>query len=523
MAVEEILPVVIFFFYEANSQVFVSQSFNIAACMAFPAICRGNRFWWWVSSMSPVQSLVAPEREASQDNLVSGAVSDLEESARMTSAQWQADKPVPVEGPKPWHVLLATWLGGVFDGMDSSIFAIVLHPALSELLGTNGHTLAKSADTLIGQHGSYIIALFMLGWALGAMMFGALADKIGRARTLTITILLYALCTGLCAFVHNWWELGLCRFLVGAGIGGEMGVGAVMLSECWPGKSRIHAVSFMATSLGFGYLLTALLNLGLGHFGWRYLFLAGITPAFLTVYIRTKLKESHHFQNLQEEKKLAAGKPESERSDDEKKLLRSGFHDLLQGETLKKTAIVSALTSTAIITWWAVIAWIPAWINQMTGALAVEERSYAMFFKDFGMIASGLAGGFLIRKFGYARCMGMSCLMAFICTVTMFTTVKSMTPLLFAWVTAVGFFAHVPFVLLWIYIPELYETRIRSTAFGVSYNIGRFLAAAAAIGGGELIRLFGGSYAMAASSVASVYLVGAVVSFFMPKTSGELK
>lgn len=419
------------------------------------------------------------------------------------------------EGAKPWHVLLATWLGGVFDGMDSSIFAIVLYPALSQLLGTSSHTV-------VGQHGSYIIALFMLGWALGAIIFGALADKIGRAKTLTITILLYAICTGLCATSQSWWELGLYRFLVGAGIGGEMGVGAVMLSECWPGKSRIHAVSFLATSLGFGYLLTACLNLWLGHFGWRYLFLAGITPAFLTVYIRAKLKESSHFQESQAAKKIAESKPEHERNEHEQTLLRSGFSEIARGENLRKTIIVSCLTSTAIITWWAVIAWIPAWINQITGALAVEERSYAMFFKDFGMIASGVLGGFLIKKFGYSRCMAVSCFMAFLCTVTMFTTVKSMGPALYAWVLLVGFFAHVPFVLLWIYIPELYQTRIRGTAFGVSYNIGRFLAAAAAVGGGELIRLFGGSYAMAASSVASVYLLGVIVSFFMPKTEGKL-
>ncbi len=461
--------------------------------------------------MSPIESTVS-----SRESGVSEECDPISDEASAVAGVPGGISPSNAyEGPKPWHVLLATWLGGVFDGMDSSIFAIVLHPALSELLGTK-------SDSLIGQHGSYIIALFMVGWALGAIMFGALADKIGRARTLTITILLYAICTGLCALSHNWWELGAYRFLVGAGIGGEMGVGAVMLSECWPGKSRIHAVSFMATSLGFGYMLTALLNLGLGHLGWRYLFLAGITPAFLTVYIRAKLKESHHFQNVQEEKRLANSKPESERNDEEKKVLRSAFRDLLEGENLRNTVVVSALTSTAIITWWAVIAWIPAWINQMTGALAVEERSIAMFFKDFGMIASGLAGGFLIRKFGYRRCMGISCLMAFICTVSMFTTVKSFTPALFAWVTAVGFFAHVPFVLLWIYIPELYETRIRSTAFGVSYNIGRFLAAAAAIGGGQLIRIFGGSYALAASSVASVYLIGVIVSFFMPKTGGKL-
>lgn len=189
------------------------------------------------------------------------SAADPEHAANQSSAVDESEKS-PFTGPSRWHVLLATWLGGVFDGMDSSIFAMVLFPCLSELLHTSSHSV-------VGQHGSYIISLFMLGWAVGAMFFGSLADHIGRSKTLTITILLYAVCTGLCAWAHNWQELGLYRFLVGAGIGGEMGIGAVLLNECWPGKTRVYAVGAMATSLGFGYFLTAILNLWLGAGGGR--------------------------------------------------------------------------------------------------------------------------------------------------------------------------------------------------------------------------------------------------------------
>lgn len=415
----------------------------------------------------------------------------------------------------PWHALLATWLGGVFDGMDSSIFAIVLFPALSELLQTKSHAM-------VGVHGSYIIALFMLGWALGAMFFGSLADKIGRTKTLTLTILLYALCTGLCATAHNWWELGIYRFLVGAGIGGEMGVGAVLLSECWPNKSRLYAVGAMATSLGFGYLLTASLNLMLGPYGWRWLFVAGIAPAFLTVYIRTKLKESAHFESIQEERAHILAKAKHERTAKEAHLLSSGLTDLFNRNNLSKTLMVALLTSSAIIGWWSVLAWIPAWINQITGTLAVNERSSVMFCKDFGMILSGILGGWMIMKLGYRKTMGIAFLMALFTTTSMFLSIKSFTPAIFAWVMAVGFFAHVPFVLLWAYIPELYETRIRSTAFGVTYNIGRILAAVFALGSGELIKAFSGNYALAAACVAGIYLIGFVVSFMMPRTGGVL-
>ncbi len=414
-----------------------------------------------------------------------------------------------------WHVMIATWLGGMFDGMDSSIFAIVLYPALSEMLNTKSHAI-------VGLHGSYIIAIFMVGWAIGAILFGMMADYIGRARTMTITILLYALCTGLCALAHNWWELGLYRFLVGAGIGGEMGVGAVMLSECWPNKSRVFAIGAMASALGCGYMCTATLNLFLGHHGWRWLFVAGVVPAFLTVYIRYKLKEPEQFNEVQALKTAALAKPKSERSDEEHKLLRLTFLELLEPENFKNTVAVVSLTSVAIIAWWAVLAWIPAWINQLTGDLAVEQRSYAMYFKDTGMILSGIIGSWIISKLGYKKCTILTFLIAFLVTTGMFLTVKSFSYVLLAWILAVGFFCHVPFVILWTYIPELFEARIRSTAFGVCFNIGRFAAAFAALGSGSLIAFFSGSYAIAASSIASVYLLGIVAAFYMPKPPGKL-
>jgi len=419
------------------------------------------------------------------------------------------------DGPKPWHVLLATWLGGVFDGFDSSIFAMVLFPAVSELIGSK-----DSAS--VGQFGSYIIALFLVGWAIGAAFFGWLADRIGRAKTLTLTILVYALCTGLCATAHTWWEMGLYRFLVGAGIGGEMGIGAVLLTECWPKKSRLHAVGFMATSLGFGYLLTASLNLALGGFGWRWLFVAGIAPAFLTLYIRSKLKEPENFTRMQDAREQAKNTHHDERTEEQHELMKSTFATLISPENIRKTVIVSMLTSCAIIAWWAVLSWIPSWINQITGDLAVEQRSHVMFFKDIGMILSGILGGFIISKLGYRKCMGWTFTLAFIATVAMFMSFKTFTPMIFPFILAVGFFAHVPFVLLWGYIPELFQTRIRGTAFGITYNVGRLVAAAAAVLSGELIKVFGGSYATAASCVACIFLLGTIVSFFMPKPCGKM-
>ncbi|MBS2006425.1 MAG: MFS transporter [Cyanobacteria bacterium SZAS TMP-1] len=433
----------------------------------------------------------------------------------MKTAPVPVEATTEVEAPLPWHTFVATWLGGVFDGMDSSIFAMVLYPALSDLLHTTSHAE-------VGQVGSYIIAMFMVGWAIGAVFFGWLADRIGRARTLAITILLYALFTGLCAAAGNWWQLGLCRFLVGAGIGGEMGIGAVLLSECWPKKTRIFALSAQATSLGTGYLCTAGLNYALGGFGWRYLFVAGIIPAFLTVYMRLKLKDSDHFHEARGKLHEAKNKAAEHRTSEDHALLESPFKTVWNKENRRKTLIVGSLTSCAIIAWWAVLSWIPAWINQITGDLAVSERSSAMLFKEIGMILSGILGGFMIRHLGYRKCMTTTFVLAFFSVLVLFLGFKSFGPWMYPAILCVGFFAHVPFALLWSYIPELYPTSIRSTAFGITYNMGRILAALAALGSGFLIKVFGGSYALAACSFAAIYLVGAAAALYMPEPSGDM-
>ena len=260
----------------------------------------------------------------------------------------------------------------------------------------------------------------------------------------------------------------------------------------------------------------------LGGFGWRWLFVAGIAPAFLTLYIRTKLKEPENFTRMQDARTEAINTHADSRTDAQHELLKPAFSTLISKENLRKTVIVSMLTSCAIIAWWAVLSWIPSWVNQITGGLAVEQRSHVMIFKDLGMIMSGILGGLIITKLGYKKCMAWTFTLAFIATVGMFMSFKEFTPLIFPAIFAVGFFAHVPFVLLWGYIPELYETRIRSTAFGVTYNVGRFFAAAATLISGELIRLLGGSYAMAASWVAGVFLLGTVVALFMPKPCGKM-
>ena len=151
-----------------------------------------------------------------------------------------------------WTVLLMTWLGFLFDLMDSTLYTMVMGPALQDLLGP-----AASVQN-IGWYGGLIFSIFLVGWALGGIVFGILADYVGRKRTLMITILIYAVFTGLAGLAGSWWELGAYRFLTGLGVGGEWAAGAAILAETWPEKARAKGAAILQTSAGMGYLAAAL-------------------------------------------------------------------------------------------------------------------------------------------------------------------------------------------------------------------------------------------------------------------------
>ncbi|MBY0356872.1 MAG: MFS transporter [Candidatus Obscuribacterales bacterium] len=397
-----------------------------------------------------------------------------------------------------WQTLIATWLGTFFDGMDASIFVLVLFPTLSELLHTKSHSI-------IAWHGALILATFMIGWTVGSAIFGMIADRFGRVRTMIFTILLYAVCTALCATSHNWMELAFYRFFVGCGIGGEVSVGAVLLAEAWKGSSRYWATGILCSSFGAGYLFTALLNYGIGSFGWRWLYLAGALPALLTIYIRLKLKDSPCF--LENQTNMVS----------KQKSCLTKFSILFDQEHRQRTVCVIGLAAATIVGYWAILSWIPAWINQLVGSsTAVNERSTAAVILNIGSIASSLIFGLLYERIGRVNSFRLAFGGALISCLAMFTSVTTYGPLLLFWAFMVGFFAAAPFVSLFIYVPELYDTQIRSTAFGTSVQSGRIFAAIASLAAGQLISAMGGSYAVAGATVSTVYLVGFLATAFMP-------
>src|SRR5438046_6232195 len=195
----------------------------------------------------------------------------------MINVSSDASRPTPLT-PNQIRGFWAAWGGWAVDGMDSFIYALVLVPALTELLPRSG--LAPSAAN-IGYYGSLLFALFLIGWGL-SMAWGPLADRFGRVRTLMLTILCYSLFTFLGAVATSVWQLAIFRLIAGVGIGGEWSMGGTFVAEEWPEDRRTRGAGYMHTGYYVGFFLAAILNSLIGaKYGWRVLFAVGGRPALL--------------------------------------------------------------------------------------------------------------------------------------------------------------------------------------------------------------------------------------------------
>ncbi len=207
-----------------------------------------------------------------------------------------------------WFVLLVAALGWMFDCLDQQLFTLSRQPAMRDLLAESGRNAAE--------YGGYATAIFLLGWASGGLMFGVLGDRIGRAKTMFLTILLYSLCTGLSAFSRGFWDFALFRFLTGLGVGGEFAVGVALVAEVMPDRARPHALGLLQALSTIGNVSSAVIAIGCAKAGswlaqwhvlgvtltpWRAMFLVGILPALLALLIRRRLKEPERWEAVAHE------------------------------------------------------------------------------------------------------------------------------------------------------------------------------------------------------------------------------
>jgi MFS family permease len=433
-------------------------------------------------------------------------------------------------------VLLAAFLGWLFDGYEIGLFPVVARPALQDLLGQLG-------DSHVGPWMGRITACFLVGAAGGGLVFGWLGDRIGRVKAMALSILTYSLVTGLGYFAQSPIHLGMVRFVSALGMGGQWSLGVALVMECWPENWRPMLAGAMGAAANVGFLLvgvTARLH-EVTPESWRWMMIVAALPAFLVVFI-------------------IAFVPESERWKQSVKEVKS--HPLAEifAPALRKQSLLAiAFASVALIGTWGSVQWLPLWSNQMASeagaralkashpewyqpasadlpkaqaeAKAAAERDVRRYVSDatanmqviqgIGAILGTLLAPLIGARLGRRPAYFLLCLASLVVCAVVFRTITTYSAVflgcgLLMSLTTASFYGWFP-----LYFPELFPTRVRATGQGLSYNFGRVFAAVGALVQGSLVAAFGGSYAQAGAIVTLIYLAGMALIWLAPETKGK--
>ncbi len=377
-----------------------------------------------------------------------------------------------------WTVLFAAWLGWGFDVFDGLLFNYVAPNCVPTLLGLPlGSPEAKAAAL---QWTGILTSVLLIGWAIGGIIFGKVADRIGRTKTLLLTMVLYALGTAACAFAPNIWFLAVCRIVASLGIGGEWAAGAAMVAEVVPENRRVEAGALLYTSAPMGLFLATFLTFQITgvYFNdpavsWRYVFLCGLIPAAVAFVVRLFIKEPERWKRVAEGEAAAKLK------------------ELFSPQYLRLTISGFCMAITALIMWWSCNAFIPviakglaAQNSQLLGLDAATTEATGQqwvkiatnSFNLGGLIGTLLtvpAAKFLGRKkmfFIYFLLSAAAIMAAFKLDLEPYTRLYMYFPI---GLTVFGVFGSFTY-----YLPELFPTRLRGTGAGFTYNVGRLVAAA---------------------------------------------
>jgi MFS family permease len=407
----------------------------------------------------------------------------------------------------------AAWLGWTLDGMDSFIYALVLVPALRDLLPRSGIAADQSN---IGLYGGILFAIFLLGWGC-AFLWGPLADRFGRVRTLVLTILCYSLFTFLGCVAGNIWQLAIFRFLAGAGIGGEWTLGGVFVAEEWPESRRKQGAAYMHTGYYFGTFLAAIVNYIIGaRYGWRAVFAVGGTPALLVAFIQYGVSEPKRWQ----QRLNTLGR---------KWTARDAFLALFSPEYRSRTIVNATLLFISMVGLWAGSVYVPSSVTFLAtreGYGAVDAgriASYATMLLSIGTIAGCLLMAPLAERLGRRGALGFYFTLMFVFISVGFGYTFYLRDHALAWFIACLFFLGVGganFAVYTLWLPEQYRTECRGSAFAFATSFGRFIAAGVTfLVGAGVARMHTIGTPVALTSVA--FLVGLAVLPAAAETRGK--
>jgi len=401
------------------------------------------------------------------------------------------------------------WAGWTLDGMDSVIYALVLSPALTELLPKSGYA-ATPAN--VGFAGSTLFALFLVGWGL-SVIWGPIADRYGRSRVLAATIFVYAIFTGAAALSQSVWQLGLFRLLAGIGIGGEWALAGTYVAEAWPEDRRKMGAGYLQTGYYAGFFLAATLNYTIAaRYGWRAMFWFGLTPVLVAIVVLFRVKEPERWHPV--EKQTAAG--------------NSSFRGIFSRGYAGRTIVNTVLLTAAICGLWAGAVYSPTAVVElakrsgMSQVHAASTSSVGMGILSLGSVLGCVVAPALAERLGRKQALGIYFAGMALCIGLSFGWafyLQNGLHVFLALLFFLGFFGG-NFAIFSLWLPEQYGTSVRATAFAFTTSFGRFIAAGVNFGLGMLVGSMG-SIGRPVALTAIAFGVGLLFIPFSVETRGK--
>jgi MFS family permease len=440
-----------------------------------------------------------------------------------------------------WFVFAVASLAWLFDCLDQQLFILARNNAIGALLGPG------TDPSRVKEYGGYATAIFVAGWATGGLIFGSVGDRIGRARTLAVTVLIYSLCTGLSAFSRNFADFAIYRFITGLGVGGVFGLAVALVADALPDAARPKALGLLQALSAVGNVTAGLCSMAVSGVSplvsWKYLFWIGAAPAFLCLFIMLRLKEPEKWVQARTASRASGGKP------------MGSYSDLFGVARWRRPALLGMLLCVAgVVGLWGVGFFSPELVGPaldkslraegLTDKALVSAKNWWMsmnlIVQNIGAFVGMIVFSRFAHRFGRKRAFAAGFVMAFAATMFFFLNFKGKGDL---WMSAVmGFFQLGLFAGFAIYLPELFPTRLRSTGTSFCYNVGRFIAATGPFTLGVLQKSLGdkavaalpltadavlkadaklSAFREAACWLSAIYLLGLLVLPFLPETKGR--
>jgi MFS family permease len=409
-----------------------------------------------------------------------------------------------------WLVLAIASAGWVFDVYQGQIFNLTRNQLLTDILKE------RATDAAIKSYGDVFLAVFLLGGAVGGVLFGSLADRWGRRPMIMVTILMYSVFSGATYFATSLWEVGVTRFLVAMGVGGEWAVAASLVAEVFPKEARAHASGiFHATSV-LGTWAATLAGLAVGA-QWRYGYLIGIAPALLVFWVAASVKEPETWKAAASAKAAGAPGPKP-----------GSFWELFGDARWRRRALLGMLlAAVGLGSFWAVTVAGQDLMKELllrhsvAKAEALRKAQFAYgIVQTIGGGLGLLSMGPLCVRLGRRRAFAFMHIGAFLIVPITCYLPATYYQLLIV-LPVFGFLTlgiHAGYA---IYFPELFPTRLRASGSGFCFNGGRIVAASALVLSGWLKALPDMDLRLAITLLSGLFLLGLVVIFYLPETKGQ--